>query len=261
MISPTSGAIPSAAGLVEGLKNTPADVAFIVPSIVNELSQNPELLDYCAKHLKMIIYCGGDLPQATGDIVASKIRLVNQFGATELGLPNLIHRNESYTRGDWKYIHIHPDIGAELRPVIDDTHELIILRDSELVKQQPTFTMFPQSQEYATRDLFTPHPTKPNLWKWHARADDIIVFLNGEKTNPISMEQHIVARNPEVQAALVMGAQRFQASLLIDPVNGDIELSTAERAAFIEKIWPSVEEANQKCPVSIHSRKLFRFSS
>ncbi|KAF7956004.1 hypothetical protein EAE96_004925 [Botrytis aclada] len=248
MISPTSGAIPSAKGLVDGLKKTPADIAFVVPSIVNELSQSPDLLDYCAEHLEMIIYCGGDLPQAIGDIVASKIRLVNQFGATELGLSNLVHRNGEFDRRDWKYVEFHPDTGAELRPIIDNTHELIMVSNPDLAKQQPTFTMFSQATEYASRDLFTPHPSKPNLWKWHARADDIIVFLNGEKTNPISMEQHIVARNPEVQAALVMGAQRFQASLLIDPVNGDADLSTTERAALLEKIWPSVEEANQNCP-------------
>ncbi|KAF7939089.1 uncharacterized protein EAE97_007170 [Botrytis byssoidea] len=187
IISPTSGAIPSAKGLVDGLKKTPADIAFIVPN--------------CA-----------------------------------------------FDRGDWKYVEFHPDTGAELRPVIDNTHELTMLSDPELSKQQPTFTMFPQATEYASRDLFTPHPIKPNLWKWLARADDVIVFLNGEKTNPISMEQHIVARNREVQAALVMGAQRFQASLLIDPINGDINTSTTERAALLEKIWPSVEEANQKCP-------------
>ena len=123
-------------------------------------------------------------------------------------------------------------------------------RHPEIAEQQPTFTIFPQLQEYATRDLFDRHPAKSNLWKWHARADDIIVILNGEKTNPISMEQHNVARNLEVQAALVMGAQRFQAALLIDPVNGDIKLSSAERAALIERIWPSVEEANQDCPVT-----------
>lgn len=79
--------------------------------------------------------------------------------------------------------------------------------------------MFSQETEYASGHLFTPHPSKPNLWKWHARADDIIVSLNGEKTNPISMEQLIVARSSEVQAAFVMSAQRFQASILIDPVN------------------------------------------
>ena len=64
MISPTSGAIPSAKGLVDGLKKTPTDIPFIVLSIVDELSRSPDLLDYRAEHLEMIIYCGGDLPQS-----------------------------------------------------------------------------------------------------------------------------------------------------------------------------------------------------
>jgi hypothetical protein len=58
-ITPIAGAIPSAEGLVEGLKKSPADIAFIVPSIILELAQNPDLLDYCAKNLEFIMYCGG----------------------------------------------------------------------------------------------------------------------------------------------------------------------------------------------------------
>ncbi|KAL8978628.1 MAG: hypothetical protein Q9177_006355, partial [Variospora cf. flavescens] len=62
------------------------------------------------------------------------------------------------------------------------------------------------SEEYASRDLFVRHasPIKKDLWKWKARADDIIVFLNGEKTNPVSMEQHIVSSNVGVTAALAL---------------------------------------------------------
>lgn len=93
MIAPISGALPSGEGLVEGLKKTLAEIAFIVPSIVQDLAQNPNLLDYCAKNLELLIYCGGDLPQAIGDVIASKTRLVNQFGASELGLtPNLLSK-------------------------------------------------------------------------------------------------------------------------------------------------------------------------
>ncbi len=256
MIAPTSGAIPSAHGLVEGLKNTPADIAFVVPSIVHELSQSPELLDYCAENLEMIVYCGGDLPQSMGDVVASKIRLVNQFGGSEFGLSALLWSERDRDLEDWKYVHFHPDTGSELRPVTDGAHELYIVRDPKLEKQQPTFTLFPSLQEYPTRDLFVRHPSKdkPDLWKWVARADDIIVFLNGEKTNPVSMEQHIASCNPGVAAVLVAGAQRFQAALLIEPVtDGDgRELSPSERAAFIEKIWPTIADANQECPA--HAR-------
>ncbi|GAB1191379.1 hypothetical protein APSETT444_000551 [Aspergillus pseudonomiae] len=53
-----------------------------------------------------------------------------------------------------------------------------------------------------------------------------------------------------VTAALVAGSQRFQASLLVE-VNGK-DLSVGERAAMIEKIWPSIGQANEVCPA--HAR-------
>ena len=250
MIAPISGALPSGEGLIEGLKKASADIAFIVPSIVQDLAQDPTLLEYCAEKLEAIIYCGGDLPQAIGDIVASRIRLVNQFGASELGLtPNLLSQTNRSPE-DWKYVEFHPKLGLELRHTMDGMHELYAVRNPKLKELQPTFTIFPETQEYASRDLFVRHPSreKHNLWRWQARADDVIVFLHGEKTNPNSMEQHIVARNPDVSAALVIGAQRFQAALLVEPVTSGRELSLAEQAAFIERIWPTVEEANADAP-------------
>ena len=254
MIAPTPGTIPSAEGLVEGLKKTSANIAFIVPSIVQELSQSPELLDYCAKHLEAIIYCGGDLPESIGNVVASKVKLFNQFGATELGQPAQILSNHDRGPGDWKYAQFHPDIGIQLRELTDGVYELYAIRDDRKKDQQPTFTIFPDAQEYASRDLFVRHPSKEksDLWCWRARADDIIVFLNGEKTNPISMEQYVVSQRREIAAALVVGAQRFQAALLIEPAENENQLSPAERAAFIEQVWPTIEEANKDAPA--HAR-------
>lgn len=243
---------------MEGLKNTPADIAFLVPSIVKELSESPELLNYCIKNLEMIFFCGGDLPASNGDVVSSKMSLVNQFGATEIGLMAQIQPEGLKDPKDWKYTQFHPETGVELRHNSDAAHELYIVRDPRLEKHQPTFTFFPELQEYSSRDLFVRHSSKDkaDFWKWHARADDIIVFLNGEKTNPIQMEQLIVSSNPEVTGALVAGAQRFEAALLVERVVGDDvdgkEPSPSERAAFIEKIWATVEKANEVCPA--HAR-------
>lgn len=239
MIAPISGAVPTAKGLVEGLRQTSADVAFLVPSIVEELSQNPDLLDYCATNLERVLYCGGSLPQAAGDKVASKIELLNQFGASELGLTTLLRPKGTWDRGDWKHICFHPDLGIKLRHNVDETYELYVVRSSSLKDQQPTFTLFPNLQDYSSRDLFVRHPSKDDSWKWCARADDIIVFLNGEKTNPISMEQAIVSRIPEVTAALVVGAQRFQAALLLELVESAKQFWPSDRATLIEKILAS----------------------
>ena len=37
---------------------------------------------------------------------------------------------------------------------------------------------------YATGDLVSPHPTKPDLWRVVGRTDDQIMHSTGEKTNP-----------------------------------------------------------------------------
>lgn len=252
-IAPAAAGIVTAHGLVESLKQTPAQIAVLVPSVVAELAQNPDLLDYCASHLELILYIGGDLPQAIGDLVSEKIKLHCWWGASECGIPHQLIPN-GLGRGDWRYIRFHPSVGAIFDPITEDTYELVIRNDEAL--PQTCFTIRGQEQlkEYRTKDLFTRHPTIEDSWCWRARADDIIVFLNGEKTNPVSMEQHIVATNPELSGALVVGAQRFQAALVIDPASSipTEPLSTFQQAALIERIWPSVQEANKVAPA--HAR-------
>lgn len=124
------------------------------------------------------------------------------------------------------------------------------MRDPKKEQQQHTFTLFPDLQEYPSRDLFVCHPSKDkeDLWKWHAGADEIVVFLNVEEANPISMEAYIVSRSPEVIAVLFVGARRFQAALLIEPLTDGKILSPIERAAFVGRIWPTIEEVNKDCP-------------
>ncbi|KAI1460021.1 putative NRPS-like enzyme [Annulohypoxylon moriforme] len=254
VIAPAATGIVTAQGLVDALKQTPADIAVLVPSVVAELAQNPELLEYCASQLELILYIGGDLPQVIGDRVAEKIRLRCQWGASEVGIPQQLIPAE-LGLSDWHYIRFHLCTGAVFDEVADGTYELVIRRDEALANTQPAFSMRGQDKlekEYRTKDLFERHPTVADAWRWRARADDIIVFLNGEKTNPVLMEQHIVAQNPELSGALVIGAQRFQAALLIEPVSQTAPLTTADQAALIERIWPSVEEANKAAPA--HAR-------
>ncbi|KAK7755567.1 putative secondary metabolism biosynthetic enzyme [Diatrype stigma] len=263
VITPATSPIPTAQAVVDALKQTPADVALLVPSVVAELAQNPDLLDYCAAHLEAIIYIGGDLPQDIGDRVAAKVYLRCLWGATEAGivpqlLPPELHPSTPFGRSLWRYIRFHPCVGAIFDPVAEGVHELVIRRDKTIADTQPCFTIpgLDQLEEYRTKDLFEQHPSIPDLWRWRARADDIIVFLNGEKTNPISMEQHIMGNNPELSGALVIGAQRFQAALLIEPVSKN-PLTTAEQAALIERIWPSVDEANRSAPAHARVEKSF----
>ncbi|KAI0172477.1 putative NRPS-like enzyme [Hypoxylon sp. FL1284] len=258
--APAAAAIVTAQGLVDALKQTPADVALLVPSVVAELSQDPALLEYCASHLELIMYIGGDLPQAVGDRVAAKVPLRCQWGASEVGIPQQLIPT-GLGPLDWRYVHFHPGAGATFEEATDGTYELVIRRDESLADTQPAFSVRGQQklEKYRTRDLFQPHPTVADTWCWRARADDIIVFLNGEKTNPVSMEQHIVARNPELTGALVVGSQRFQAALIIEPAAASAPQTTAEEAALVERVWPSVEEANRVAPAHARVEKMLIF--
>jgi hypothetical protein len=67
IITPIGLGIATTQGLVNTLKKTPADIVVLMPSIVADLSRDTELLGYCASHVQMMVYIGGDIPQAVGD--------------------------------------------------------------------------------------------------------------------------------------------------------------------------------------------------
>jgi thioester reductase-like protein len=185
--------------------------------------------------------------------VAAKIPLRCQWGSSETGLPHQLWPSELGPK-DWRYIRFHPNSGAVFEEFSDGTYELVFRKSDSLAATQPVFGVvgLDQLEEYRTGDLFERHPTVPDAWCWRARADDIIVFLNGEKTNPVSMEQHIVAKNPELRGAIVVGTHRFQAALLIEPADAAAAISTADQAALIERVWPSIDETNRIAPA--HAR-------
>lgn len=72
---------------------------------------------------------------------------------------------------------------------------------------------------------------------------DIIVFSNGEKLNPVTIEE-IVSDHPELRGALVAGQGRFQPSLLLEPVTHPE--TEDEAKALIDRVWPLVVSANKE---------------
>ncbi|OOQ84172.1 hypothetical protein PEBR_31628 [Penicillium brasilianum] len=84
-IIPTAAGLPTASALVEAMKHTPMDMTTLVPSIVRELAQEPELLDYCAQFLEYCFYIGGDPPHVIGDKFEAKIKVYNHDGSSKVG--------------------------------------------------------------------------------------------------------------------------------------------------------------------------------
>jgi hypothetical protein len=90
------------------------------------------------------------------------------------------------------------------------------------------------------------HPSKPNLFKYQGRDDDIIVLSNGEKINPLTMES-IIEHSQIVRKALVIGQAWFQAGALIE-LDQAAPTSESAKQAIIDAIWPSIEDANRVSP-------------
>lgn len=120
------------------------------------------------------------------------------------------------------------------------TFELVILADESNRDAAPVFHNLPGKNPFFTKDLFTQHPTKPNLYKYYGRKDDILVLANGEKVNPILLEQFVQA-DASLKGVVLTGNGRTQTVLMIEPKDA---LDEAGRAQLLENLWPRIEQAN-----------------
>lgn len=247
-VYPIAG-FPSAGLLIDGLKYNKADIAVLVPPYVIDLARNTENLEFIASNLKRIFYMGRAIPPAAGNVISSKIELDGHVGATETGFyPSLKPANGRSIF--WGHHRFDPSANISFEHQADDLYEAVWYKNQDPEKIQPVFKIFRELETWRSKDLYSPHPTEADLWLYRGRGDDIIVFLTGEKTNPISMEHHI-NQHSEVKQAMVVGTLRFQAALLIELVDQN-PVSAMERAETIERLWPVIEEANRTCPA--HAR-------
>ncbi|KAK7991360.1 Non-canonical non-ribosomal peptide synthetase FUB8 [Apiospora saccharicola] len=209
----------------ECLRYLEVESAALPPSVLEEMSQDSQGLDALRK-LKMI---------PIGGVVG--LRKLTRFTPFPLYFQ---------TRPElWQYFVINSDLfGCDWRAAGGNVYELVVVRKDKHPGLQGFFYTFPDLDEVSTHDLFEPHPTLSNYWKYRGRADHIIVFSNGEKLNPVTMEG-IVQAHPAVKGALVVaGASRFQPGLLIEPITQPC--GESEERALIEELWPQVVRANRE---------------
>lgn len=220
---------------------TKPTIAILPPSLIEELSRFKDGR-LALSHLRTTISGGAPLSPEVAARVSQLTRLTTVYGTSEIGVVAcLIPRSKH----DYKYLEWHPAYGLHMDPVGDGLFEAVVVRGptSDL---HAVFHSFPELQQYRTNDLFTKHPTTHGLWLYNGRKDDVIVLNNGEKFNPIIMEKH-VEEHPRVKKALILGQTRFQSSLLIEP-DWDTWDDQQSEKAFVDHIWPYVEEGNKLIP-------------
>jgi hypothetical protein len=141
----------------------------------------------------------------------------------------------------WDYVRlsdsVKPYIKFELRN--PGVYELVALEGlpSKVASNRP-------NGSYATKDLFTPHPSIPNAWKYFARLDDTIVLMNGEKITPIAFEQAI-RDNKYVTEAVLFGSGKARVGIVIIPSSAAEGFSTEELGRLL---IPILAKANETVP-------------
>ncbi|KAL8917524.1 MAG: hypothetical protein Q9172_005812 [Xanthocarpia lactea] len=243
VVTPLAGVMPSAQNAIDGLRLARPDAVFLAPPFLEQIAKDPEMLNTIGANAETVVYGGGDVSQSLGDALANKVQLFNFNGSTETGSFPLLRPLGDFPSQDWKYIQPHPAAGLEFRPSSHDLYEVVIVKNRVYEDEQPVFKIFPHLEEFPTKDLFAPHPTKPGLWTYRGRADNTIVFKPGHMCDPVPMEQS-VGQHAGVRAVLMAGTGRFQPALLIERTN-DQAFSAVSDQELSSELWPLIKEANQ----------------
>lgn len=231
----------TAANVINCLKNTSSDALVTVPYIMKFLVEADGGLGRLGA-LRQVINAGSAIPDDLGDrVVAAGGNIFHLYGQTECGA--LMEPPSDRWLWSWvtplphakPYLQFEPEgSGAS-----EDLFHLVILPGlkQKVLSDRP-------DGSYGTKDLFQRHPTIPDLWKFAARKDDIIVMLNGEKADPIPVEDAVKV-NPGVATAVAFGAGQEALGLVVIKSDSSATLSHAE---FVENIGPNIDLGNSRVP-------------
>ncbi|KAI9042659.1 non-ribosomal peptide synthetase [Aspergillus affinis] len=236
--------IPNAIYADEMHQYANVDASMGAPSIYEELCRNPEALERINR-LHYVVASGAPLSHKAGDLISKHTRVICNLGATETACLQRL----SPSIDDWPYFHWHPThSGIQMREALDGLYELFIVRDPNLKLYQGVFNTFPDIEEWSMRDLYSRHPdpSKPFLYMYQCRKDDVIVLSNGEKIAPALIEATLMS-HPLVKGAMVVGQGRFQPAVLIDLLC-DVPRDSTEKYQLLESMKPTIAEANTHAP-------------
>lgn len=238
-VLPPSGIPITSAVVYEMHVHANVEYSMLAPSLLSDLVKT-EAGAQTLRQLHGVSFSGGPLPESTAHVASQQTTLHSTMGATEFGgVPQLPKDAE-----DFNYFKFNEAIGGiDFRETdIEGHYEMVFYRHPPINHMQAIFVTFPDLDEYHTKDCYSRHPTKPGLWKYEFRIDDVVVLSNGEMFNPLPMEGAILAC-PDVTGCVVFGQGRFQSGLLAEVKEPD-----RPRAQLIASLKPYIEKANRVCP-------------
>ncbi|KAL9611869.1 MAG: hypothetical protein Q9167_003523 [Letrouitia subvulpina] len=241
--------------LVTVIESVRPEAVHVVPYALGLMAERQQGID-ALKKCKIVTAAGARTPDELGNrLVSAGVNLGVVFGTTEAGLAGDTMRR---VKGDesWNYIRLYANIRQYIymKPIGVSQFELVYLKGHPALSTSDT-SNDPAPGSWHSKDVFTPHPSIPDVWKYVTRIDDRVTLINGEKVLPLPIEGRI--RGDElVQEAVVVGVDRAIPGLLVFRAEGTDSMSHDD---FVRAIWPSIMDANSQAEAfSQISREMIR---
>ncbi|CAD6985706.1 unnamed protein product [Tilletia controversa] len=226
---PHAAQVPTASSTLAMLDAVPAKIIFTVPSILEDiLVQYGEVGLKRLAALEIVVSGGAPLKDGPGQrLIDAGVNVLNHFGATEFGaFAPICYAPDGY---DWKFLLLRIDVP---------------LRIEGTQLKQLTMRPFGWERDFVVQDELEVASTRDGQVQVRikGRVDDVVVLATGEKVNPIVLENDL-RQHPLVNEALVYGAGRFQAGVIIEVID---TVEVDEIPKFEDELWLAVDAANQK---------------
>lgn len=187
------------------------------------------------RQMKLVGIGGAALPQDAGDDLVQKgVNLVSRFGSAECGFLMSSHRDYAIDK-EWQYLRSNASSYLNFEPQEDGLAELIVLPSWPHMAKRNR-----DDGSFATADLFASHPTIPNAWKYHSRADSQLTLITGKKFDPAPLEDAISTSSLLKDALIFGNGQQFPGALLFRAANA-AEIANEE---LINDLWPLIQKLN-----------------
>ena len=210
-----------------------------VPYVLQMLDADAAGLE-ALKSMDMVGVGGAALPAEVGDRLVSKgVNILSRYGSAECGFLMSSQRKFSEDK-EWQYLRFPPDAKhLRLEEHDDGLRELIVLDGWPHMAKRNR-----DDGSYATSDLFAPHESIANAWKYHSRSDSQLTLITGKKFDPAPLEAAIAASDLLSDVLVFGNGEPYPGALLFRSTKA----AHMNDDDLFEQIWPLIEKLNRDSP-------------
>ena len=187
---------------------------------------------------------GAALSPAVGDKLVEKgVRLVSRFGSAECGFLLSSHRDYPKDK-EWQYLRVPASSSSLLNfePLKGEKGKFELVVGKGWPHRAKTNR---EDGSWATSDVFEPHPSVENSWRYFGRSDCQITLLTGKKFDPVPMEEKIVSSSHNIKDVVIFGNERQLPGLLVF-------LTEARCIGKEQEVWEVVKSLNGE--IDVHAQ-------